>query len=1054
MYLSNQTIKFSKTTLILLKIMKRILFTFIGLLITVSCMAQIDQHNLPVRMLSVQSGTGTDDVIVRDPATGDIKYVTQASIGGGGGAVAGLYNEAFAFSYGSGTISPAASGTIRFNNALPQNATQLYISKLNTNSADVRNLVGLITNGSAIYIQKKEGPNDFIVYTVNGNPINNSGDYTIPVSTDNNLGSLSIADDLIFSVMINTSTTVELDPIHGAWLVNPQHQADLIMSGWNIKGLADGTDPSDAVTKQQLDAVGGIGGSITVGQIAIGDATANDIIGSGSLTFNAGTLSVLGAGSFLAQVQAGQFVQTGGTSDDILLADGSTTSLSGLGVTETDPVYNSEKSTLVQTTGDQTIDGSKQFVGSISADDATLPNQVVTLQQLEAAGIADGTVNGSLLEWNGSAWIENTTAGFDISSNFGVQNNLIVTGTIAGSNLSGTNTGDQDLSNYVDMTTNQSAIAGEKTFTEPLYAAGQSGAAWDGDLVANLQYLYDNYQSITEGGFAGETLATGDICYQGLGGKWFKADADELAQVSGRIRRVDGAGPVDTWLSFTGSWSEIGTYNTGDVIYLSNTPGQVTNTIPTTGYARILGTASSTTQRFFFTEAQNYVAVDGLSVNGVPISTGGGGIGGTIADNQIAVGNGTDAIDGSASLTYDGTLLVLDDSNSIRFGSNAFVDFANSDIRLGGLATTTGVFLSAGTNSQITLSAPSVDMTGALNIEPATGNAQINLNPDLGQGTINILQTGDYDMKFELLGTGDYSFYAGAQERLNISDLGLLTATDSDVAGNGTVMTWGASNHMFDAIQDYTRNQHDAKWTLGIGWSDGDDVLTASGASGDADLNLSPAFLVGDIVKIIINVSSHSLGSLTISVEGSSSAVVIDDVGKYELVIDPLTSTHNDLKITTTTDFTGTISQFKAIGYQANESLVGGDGIQELTLGGFNNPLNISNTTGPTTSISYNRNIPATTGSTARTATADNWQGAMFINNTANSQAITIDGNDSQGLGYTFSILLTSTGDTVITPTNGATINGVASAVTVTTQYSAVQFINVGGDDYVWIGKL
>ncbi len=196
---------------------------------------------------------------------------------------------------------------------------------------------------------------------------------------------------------------------------------------------------------------------------------------------------------------------------------------------------------------------------------------------------------------------------------------LAVTGNVSATNISGTNTGDQDLSNLVDLTTDQN-INGDKDFIGALYASGQADEAWDANLVATLGYLYENYQSITEGGYAGETLSSGDICYQGAGDKWFKASATNLDQVSGRLRRVSGGGPVDTWLAFTGSWSDTGTFTAGDLWYLSGTPGQMTTTIPATGYARVLGTSTSTTNRFSHTEAINYVAINGSNVNGVGLS--------------------------------------------------------------------------------------------------------------------------------------------------------------------------------------------------------------------------------------------------------------------------------------------------------------------------------------------------------------------------------------------------------------------------------------------------
>jgi hypothetical protein len=62
-------------------------------------------------------------------------------------------------------------------------------------------------------------------------------------------------------------------------------------------------------------------------------------------------------------------------------------------------------------------------------------------------------------------------------------------------------------------------------------------------------------------------------------------------------------------------------------------------------------------------------------VAAVRLDVAGGGIGGSIADNQVAVGNGVDAIDGSAALTFNGTTLDVD--ADIAMGDNFTLFFGN-----------------------------------------------------------------------------------------------------------------------------------------------------------------------------------------------------------------------------------------------------------------------------------------------------------------------------------------------------------------------------------------
>ena len=67
-------------------------------------------------------------------------------------------------------------------------------------------------------------------------------------------------------------------------------------------------------------------------------------------------------------------------------------------------------------------------------------------------------------------------------------------------------------------------------------------------------------------------------------------------------------------------------------------------------------------------DSLNYQTEAGVNFD---LTAGGGGtIGGTIANNQVAVGNGADAIDGSAAFTFDGSTLFLSDAVTLSLDSN------------------------------------------------------------------------------------------------------------------------------------------------------------------------------------------------------------------------------------------------------------------------------------------------------------------------------------------------------------------------------------------------
>lgn len=60
-----------------------------------------------------------------------------------------------------------------------------------------------------------------------------------------------------------------------------------------------------------------------------------------------------------------------------------------------------------------------------------------------AGNINDGSVVGSIAIWNGTSWVETNFVNVDGTGDFNLTEDLIVVGSITGSNISGTNTGDQ-----------------------------------------------------------------------------------------------------------------------------------------------------------------------------------------------------------------------------------------------------------------------------------------------------------------------------------------------------------------------------------------------------------------------------------------------------------------------------------------------------------------------------------------------------------------------------------------------------------------------------------
>ena len=107
-----------------------------------------------------------------------------------------------------------------------------------------------------------------------------------------------------------------------------------------------------------------------------------------------------------------------------------------------------------------------------------------------------------------------------------------------------------------------------------------------------------NFKQITELFTAGEALVAGDWCYMNSDGKMWKTDASAEATADTMIAMADASISADATGKFIlfGLWTTTG-LTAGDLYFLSETTGEITNTRPTTTDAivRIVGTAISTT---------------------------------------------------------------------------------------------------------------------------------------------------------------------------------------------------------------------------------------------------------------------------------------------------------------------------------------------------------------------------------------------------------------------------------------------------------------------------
>lgn len=162
-------------------------------------------------------------------------------------------------------------------------------------------------------------------------------------------------------------------------------------------------------------------------------------------------------------------------------------------------------------------------------------------------------------------------------------------------------------------------------FTEPLKASGNAGEAWDGDLVATLQYLYDNYHPLAESGVAGETVSVGDIVYQDDASyNWYKASASNLSHISSKLGMVVTGNTATNPITVSFDRIRAGSgWTPKTLLYVGTTAGTITETPPSgSNYVRVIGATINATTRYINTQAVNYVKGDGSEVNGVALSGG------------------------------------------------------------------------------------------------------------------------------------------------------------------------------------------------------------------------------------------------------------------------------------------------------------------------------------------------------------------------------------------------------------------------------------------------
>lgn len=245
------------------------------------------------------------------------------------------------------TSGDPGSGEVRFNNATLASVTNIYVSATTESDIDMDNVFGMLVAGNRIYWQNGTGFSDVAVFQVSGAPTDNTGWWTIPVTVVDSNGSVpggAVAEQM-FAIDWNVDTSGGSGPAGTT--------AGAIQT-W------DTSVSPDAWTEETTVRV-------VSGQLRIYDGLGTDYLG---VSHDGTDVNIVGVGT----------------------TDINITGISGFNVGN----YNFDV--------DQTVGaGQDNYVLTYNNS-----NGLISLEAATGGSLPTGTVNDSVLRWNGSAWTEET----------------------------------------------------------------------------------------------------------------------------------------------------------------------------------------------------------------------------------------------------------------------------------------------------------------------------------------------------------------------------------------------------------------------------------------------------------------------------------------------------------------------------------------------------------------------------------------------------------------------------------------------------------------------
>ena len=468
--------------------------------------------------------------------------------------------------------------------------------------------------------------------------------------------------------------------------------------------VSNGTLSISGTTATIVTGAGGGGGSGTVTSVGLTE-TGSALTITGSPITTSGTINIAGAGSS-SQVIRGDLSLGTFTSGTVTSVGSSQAFITITNPTSTPSISIGNASgaaTGVLTASDWTIFNNKQDALTLtttgSSGAATLVGSTLNIPQYSGGG-GSGTIGGSIASTQ-------VARGASTADEIEGDNGLLFDGTSFTVNtLSGSDP-------VINMASTTKSLSLEVNTSQQLSVKGSANS-----------FVFD--ASSATGGITfpdGTTQTSASGTVGGSGALQQVATWSSTSAITGSTNLTfDGSRLYTPILRTGGSVTTLGTTdltidtnagtNSGSIVIADGVDGQISITPNGAGTIKLDGVELDNSA----IATGKVLKATSATAAGWATESGGGGIGGSISDNQIAVGATTDdEIEGSSNLTFDGTIL--------KFGSGA----ATSTLTSNG---SQNLVLTTNTNAGFT--EPYIQLN-----DSATGNISIN-SGNSGATKINI----------------------------------------------------------------------------------------------------------------------------------------------------------------------------------------------------------------------------------------------------------------------------------------------------------------------------